>query len=104
MYLNTTYKAFVAEAASKVAAEISKQFTSQANFGDVSMLKNDDVCERIAIAAVNVADHLAQKLEEWWRCKGDRSTVMFDPQDSLTSRIEGELSDIAEKLQDIEAE
>ncbi len=79
MYMNTTYKAFVAEAASKVAAEISKQFTSQANFGDVSMLKNDDACERIAIAAVNVADHLAQKLEEWWTCKGERSTVMFTP-------------------------
>jgi hypothetical protein len=106
MYMNGTYKAFVAETAAKVAAEISMCFTrSGATAGDVSLLMKDDAtCEKIAIASVNVAEHLATKLQEWWTCKGDRQTVMFDPQDSLTSRIENELSDIAEKLQDIEAE
>jgi len=104
MYMNATYKAYVAETAAKIAAAI-------VNKGDMGIiattqsLRNDDTtCEKIAIASVNVAEHLAAKLQEWWTCKGDRSTVMFDPQDSLTSRIENELSDIAEKLQDIEAE
>ena len=104
MYMNGTYKAFVAETAAKVAAEISKSNynTSPTTFADDLM--SDNLCEKIAIASVNVAEHLAAKLQEWWTCKGDRQTVMFDPQDSLTSRIENELSDIAEKLQDIEAE
>lgn len=101
MYLNTTYKAFVAETAAKVAAKISKNFTT---FGDISMLKDTGYAERIAIASVNVAEQLAEKLNDWWRCKGDRSTVMFDPQDSLTSRIENELSDIADKLIEIKEE
>jgi len=101
MYLNTTYKAFVAETAAKVAAEISREFTIK---NDVSMLEMDDTAEEISIAAVNVAGHLAQKLEEWWESKGDRSTVMFDPADSPTTRIENELADIAQKLEDIEME
>lgn len=96
--MNTTYKAFVAEAAAKVAAEISKSYTYSS---DVSLLKHDNQAEQIAIAAVNVAEKLAVKLEDWWKSEGDRQTVMFDPQDSLTSRIEGELSAITEKLQDI---
>jgi len=104
MYLNTTYKAFVAETAAKVAAEISKSNynTNQQVFAD--NLMSDNLCDNIAIAAVNVAGHLAQKLEEWWESKGDRSTVMFDPADSPTTRIENELADIAQKLEDIEME
>lgn len=99
MYLNTTYKAFVAGTSAKVAAEISKEFVSKR---DVSLLLEDEHTQHeIAVAAISVAEKLALKLEDWWRSKGDHSTVMFDPQDSLTSRIEGELSAITEKLQDI---
>lgn len=98
MYLNTTYKAFVAETAAKVAAEISKRFTCA---GDVSLLKNDEEAESIAISAVNVAEKLAMKLEEWWRSKGDHSTVFFDVQDSLTSRLEGEVAEIPGKIQEL---
>lgn len=102
MFFNTTFKAFVAETAAKIAAEISKGFTTAR---DVSLLKNDEKTQLdIAVAAVSVAEKLAFKLQEWWKCQGEYQTVMFDPQDSLTSNIERELSGIAEKLQDIEDE
>ena len=96
MYLNTIYKAFVAETAAKVAAEISKRFTCA---GDVSLLKNDEDAESIAISAVNVAEKLAKELDEWWEIKGDHSTVFFDVQDSPTSRLEGEVSEIPDKIE-----
>jgi hypothetical protein len=103
MFMNTTFKAFVAETAARVAAELSK--SNNMGVGQAaSNLKDDSLCEKIAIASVNVAEKLAFKLQEWWGCSGDHSTVMFDPQDSLTSNIERELSDIVEKLQDIEEE
>ena len=104
MHLNANYKAFVAETAAKVAAEIS-------NTRDVSLLKDDDTAEHIAIAAVNVADKLGKKLEDWWQCNGDHETLMFDPDDSPTTRIEGAIYDVSEqveklieKLEDIEEE
>ena len=98
MYMNTSYKAFVAEAAAKVAAEISKSFTAPE--GEISRLKEDTYGEMIAIAAVNVAEHLALKLEEFWRCKGDKKTVFFDVDDTLLTRVEGAIYDVAEKLQE----
>lgn len=55
----------------------------------------------IAVASISVADKLAEKLEDWWQAKGDRKTVMFDPVDSLTSKIEGELSEIADNIEGI---
>ena len=96
MHLNANYKAFVAETAAKVAAEISKQFTGS---HDVSLLKDDDTAEQIAIAAVNVADKLGKKLEDWWQCNGDHETVMFDPDDSPTTRIEGAIYDVSEQVE-----
>lgn len=101
MFMNTTYKAFVAETAAKVAAEISSKFATR---HDVSMLKNPDCAEKIAAAAVNVAEGLASRLQDWWRAQGERSTVMFDPQDTLMSGIEGGLNDICNKLDDIKVE
>lgn len=99
MYMNTTYKAFVAETAAKIAAEISKEFITAR---DVSLLKNDEETQHdIAVAAVSVSEKLADKLNEWWECNGDRSTVMFDVDDSLTSNIERELFNIAGKLEEL---
>jgi hypothetical protein len=95
-YMNTTYKAFVAETAAKVTAEISKEY---AYAEDVSLLKDDGNAEKIAIAAVNVAEKLAMKLEEWWRGKGDHSTVMFDVDDTPLTRVENAIYDMAVKLQ-----
>ena len=53
------------------------------------------------VSTDNVADKLAEKLEDWWKAKGDRKTMMFDPADSLTSKIEGELSEIADNIEGI---
>lgn len=98
MYQNTTYKAYVAEAAAKVAAQISMQYTSN---NDVSQLADDEIAEKIAIASTNVAKHLANKLEEWWRCAGDSVTTMFDPDDTPYTKITDALWNIEGGLNDI---
>lgn len=94
MRTNTTYKAFVAETSAKIAAEISTKYT-------MSYLSEAGIREDIAEASVKLADKLAEKLEEWWRDKGDHKTVMFDPDDTLLSGVEGELGDIADQLAEI---
>ena len=99
MYENTTYKAFVAETAAKIAAEISVKFVTDK---DTLLLANDEGTQHdIAVASISVADKLAGKLEDWWQARGDHKTVMFDPADSLTSKIEGELSEIAGNIESI---
>ena len=97
MYLNTIYKAFVAKTAAQVAASISQAFTEQ---GNVASLNDDVTAQNIAFASVNVAEKLASELEQWWTGK-DKSTVIFDVQDSPTSNIEGWLSAISENLERI---
>ena len=102
MYMNTTYKAFVAETAAKIAAEISKEFITAR---DVSLLKNDEDTQLdIAVAAVSVSEKLADKLIEWWECNGDHATIMFDVDDSLNSGIERELSSVAVSIDDFKDE
>lgn len=98
MYQNTTYKAFVAETAAKVAAEISGAIVHN---GGMNSLYDKDIVEEISDKAVLVADQLAGKLDDWWQSKGEHQTVMFDVQDSLTSNIERELSGIAENISSI---
>lgn len=98
MYLNTIYKAFVAKTVAQVAASISQAFTEQ---GNVSSLNDDVTAQNIAFASVNVAEKLASELEQWWTGK-DKETLMFDVQDSLTSKMEGWLSAISENLKGIE--
>lgn len=98
MYQNTIYKAYVAEAAAKIAAQISMQYTSN---NDVSQLADDEIAEQIAIASTNVAKQLASKLEEWWRCAGDSVTMMFDPDDTPYTEITNALWNIEDKLNDI---
>jgi hypothetical protein len=99
MYENTTYKAFVAETAAKIAAEISAKFVTAQ---DTSLLAKDEATQHdIAVAAISVADKLAGKLEDWWQARGDHKTVMFDPADSLTSKMECELSEIADNIETI---
>lgn len=101
MYQNTTYKAFIAETAAKIAAQLTTQF---AESRDLSLLKSDSYyIEKIATASINVASVLAKEIEYWWQTK-DQSTVMFDVQDSLTSNIERCLSDISDNLEEIRDE
>lgn len=89
MYLNSTYKAFVAETSAKIMASICN-----------SLLQTDEMC----VVSINLAEKLADRLEKWWQAKGDGTTVMFDVGDSLTSRIEYELSNIGEKIGDLTEE
>lgn len=98
MFMNTTYKAFVAETAAKVAAEISGAIVKNNGFQDPS---DTDLAEEISAKAVLVADTLAGELVDWWKSKGEYRTVIFDVQDSLTSNIERELSGIAESIDNI---
>lgn len=97
MYYYTTRKAFIAEAAAQVAARFAMQF-------GIDNMGEDMYTERIAIASVNVAKALADKLEEFWRCEGDKSTVFFDPQDTQLSGVEGWISEVAGALKDIKEE
>ena len=93
MHMNAIYKAFVAEAAARVAAAVSAGFT------DMSLLKDKETAEQIAIASVNVADKLATELESWWECKGDHATVMFDPSDTVMSRVEAAIYSVGEDVE-----
>lgn len=99
MYNNTTYKAFMAGTAAKIVAEISNQYVAEKDIP--SLLTNDKAQYDIAIASIEIAEKLAEKLEDWWQGNGDHLTVFFDPEDTLHSGIENSLADIAEKLDSV---
>lgn len=99
--MNTTFKAFVAKAATEFMKILMKQ-----DFGkkDTTQFTDDILQEqfiRNAQDAIEAASTLAHELQEWWELAGDQKTIFFDVQDSLTSNIERELSEITDKLQDI---
>jgi hypothetical protein len=101
MYMNTTFKAFVAKAATEFMKTLMKQ-----DFGkeDTTHFTDDILQEqftRNAQDAIEAASTLAHELQEWWELAGDQKTIFFDVQDSATSNIERELSEIAGKLEDI---
>ena len=103
MYLNTTFKAFVAQAAAKLMAEMVSQrifdgcINPTASFND-----NKKIYEHLALQATLAAQTLAFELQDMWG--GEDGTVFFDVQDSPTSRLENELAGIAEKLEAIQDE
>ena len=99
MYLNTTYKAFVAQAAAKLMTEMVGQ-ARQAGLINLnnSFNENESMYEHLAVQDTSAAYKLADHLNDWWEGKDGHQTVFFDVQDSPTSRIECELSDIGDKL------
>ena len=104
MYLNTTYKAFVAKAAAKLMAEMVGQRILDGSIDPTASFKdNEQKYEHLAIQAALAAKTLANELQDTWDGV-DRETVFFDVQDSPTSRLENGLADIAEKLEDIQDE
>ena len=104
MYLNTTYKAFVAKAAAKLMAEMVGQRILDGSIDPTASFKNNEQkYEHLAIQSILVAKTLASELQDTWDGV-DRETVFFDVQDSPTSRLENGLADIAEKLEDIQDE
>lgn len=101
MYMNTTFKAFVAKAATEFMKTLMKQ-----DFGkeDTTHITDDLLQEqfiRNAQDAIEAASTLAHELQEWWELAGDQKTIFFDVQDSPTSNIERELSEITGELQNI---
>lgn len=99
--MNTTFKAFVAKAATEFMKILMKQDLGKE---DTTHITDDLLQEqfiRNAQDAIEAASTLAHELQEWWELAGDQKTVFFDVQDSLTSNIERELSEITDKLQDI---
>lgn len=100
MYLNTTYKAFVAKAAASLYAEMVGKVMNKETL-DQSFNDNKHMYEHLAIQATGSAEVLAQQLDDNWHAVGDQSTVFFDPQDTPMSGIEGQLQGIVDKLDDI---
>jgi hypothetical protein len=99
MYMNTTYKAFVAKAATEFMKTLMKQdFIGKE---DTTQFTDDILQEqfiRNAQDAIEAASTLAHELQEWWELAGDQKTIFFDVQDSPTSNIERELSEIVAGL------
>lgn len=101
MYLNSTYKAFVAETAAKILAGFCNSPKSTGSFSfPIDEKSYDGICDK----SITIAETLADRLEKWWQAKGDGTTLMFDVDDSLTSRIEQELGNIGEKIGDLTEE
>lgn len=101
MYLNSTYKAFVAETAAKIVTGIYNRPSAYGSFPVSTKEVSDDI---MYVKAITIAEKLADRLEKWWQAKGDGTTLMFDVDDSLTSRIEQELGNIGEKISDLTEE
>ena len=104
MYLNTTYKVFVAQAAAKLMAEMVGQRIFDGCIDPTASFKdNEQKYEHLAIQSALAAKTLANELQDMWDGV-DRETVFFDVADSPTSKLENGLADIAEKLEDIQDE
>lgn len=101
MYLNSTYKAFVAETAAKIVTGIYNRPSAYGSLPVSTKEVSDDI---MYVKAITIAEKLADRLEKWWQAKGDGTTLMFDVDDSLTSRIEQELGNISEKIGDLTEE
>ena len=102
MYMNTTYKAFVAKAATEFMKTLMKKdFIGKEDTTHFTDEQLKEQFTRNAQDAIDAASTLAEELTKWWECTGDHKTIFFDVQDSTTSNIERELSEIAGKLEDI---
>ena len=102
MYLNTTYKAFVAKVAAKLMTEMVGHAAKDGSINlDDSFDNNKRMYEHLSVQATSAAYMLADHMNDWWRGNDGGQTVFFDVQDSPTSRIENELAGIADKLEEL---
>ena len=83
MYLNTTYKAFVAKAAAKLMTEMVGKAIDN---GSIDLEKSYDdnklIYEHLTAQATCAAYELADHLNDWWGTNDGGQTVFFDVQDS----------------------
>ena len=99
MYLHTTYKAFVAKAAAGLMQEMVADALAKGYIDNQkSWNENESTYEFLSWQAASAAETLAKTLSDKWN---DGQTVFFDPQDSLTSRLENTVFDVAEKIQEL---
>lgn len=102
MYLSTTYKAYVAQAAAKLMTEmVGKAIENGSIDLEKSFDDNVGTYSHLAVQATSAAYVLADHLNDYWDGRDGGQTVFFDVQDSPTSRIENELSIIAAQLNEI---
>lgn len=102
MYMNTTYKAFVAKAAAGLMQEMVADAMAKGRIdNEKSWNDNKQMYEHLAMQATFGAEALAQFLSDNWSASGDRKTVFFDPHDSSTSNLENAVGDVAQKLDDL---
>lgn len=98
MYMNTTFKAFVAKAATEFMKILMKQDLGKEDTTHFTDYQLKEQFIRNAQDAIEAASTLAHELQEWWELAGDQKTIFFDVQDSPTSNIERELSEITAGL------
>jgi hypothetical protein len=105
MYLNTTYKAFVAKAAAGLMQEMVGEAISK---GKIDIKKswsdNEQMYKHLAVQSTLAAKALAQELNKGWTGEDGGKTVFFDVHDSLTSKLEEAVGDVAQKLEDLTEE
>lgn len=100
MYLNTTYKAFVAKAAAGLMQEMVADALANGTIDrEKSWDDNKGTYRHLAIQARLAATALAEELQDGWH--DGHETVFFDVQDSLTSKLEEAVYDVSEKVREL---
>lgn len=101
MHMNTTYKAFVAKAATEIMAKLVGQAAFDGSIEmDESYEKNEQMFEHYATLSAFAAEELARTLSQNWRTVDD-GTVFFDVEDTLTSGIEKSIDRIDDTLSEL---
>ena len=101
MYLNTTYKDFVAKAAIEFAGKMLEIEYKSGNIDDDDYVADQVAGRDIVHDATLMAYKLADELKDEWECRGDKETTFFDPDDTTLTRIENAIHTCADKLDDI---
>ena len=105
MYMNTTYKAFVAKAAAGLMQTMVADALANGKINnEESWNENKPVYKFLALQATLAANALADELESNWRGTDGGQTVFFDVQDSLTSKLEEAIGDVTRQLEDLTEE
>lgn len=102
MYMNTTFKAFVAKAAAGLMQEMVADALAKGRINsEESWNENGPVYKYLAYHAALAAHVLAEELESNWKGMDGGQTVFFDVQDSPTSKLEEAVYDVSEKVQEL---
>lgn len=102
MYMNTTFKAFVAKAAAGLMQEMVADAMAKGRINNEEPWnENKPVYKYLALQATLAAHVLAEELESNWKGMDGGQTVFFDVQDSPTSKLEEAVYDVSERVQEL---